>query len=64
MVERETQLAKELAAAGERQKALLCLRRKRYQEDMLKKTDQQLTNLEQLVRGPHIPARCVPTPPR
>ena len=51
VLDRETQMARELAAAGDRQRALLCMRRKRYQEDMLRQTEQQLINLEQMVRA-------------
>lgn len=45
---RETELAKECLARGDKAKALLALRRKKYQESLLSKTDSQLEQLEQL----------------
>ena len=44
------QIAKEQLAAGRKDLALLALRKKKYQEGLLEKTNQQLMNLEQLVR--------------
>lgn len=46
--EREVQIAKEHLAAGKKDLALLALRKKKYQEGLLEKTNQQLLNLEQL----------------
>lgn len=45
---RETAIARECLAAGDKPKALLALRRKKYQETLLAKTDAQLETLEQL----------------
>ena len=45
---RETEIAKECLAKGDKQKALLALRRKKYQESLLSKTDAQLEQLEKL----------------
>ncbi|KAL8739021.1 MAG: hypothetical protein Q9181_000303 [Wetmoreana brouardii] len=45
---RETEIAKECLARGDRSKALLALRRKKFQESLLAKTDAQLQTLEQL----------------
>lgn len=45
---RETAVARECLARGEKSKALLALRRKKYQETLLAKTDAQLETLEQL----------------
>ncbi|KAL8748585.1 MAG: hypothetical protein Q9184_007202 [Pyrenodesmia sp. 2 TL-2023] len=45
---RETEIAKECLSRGERSKALLALRRKKFQESLLAKTDAQLETLEQL----------------
>jgi charged multivesicular body protein 6 len=45
---RETEIAKECLAKGDKQKALLALRRKKYQESLLTKTDAQLEQLEKL----------------
>lgn len=45
---RETEIAKECLRLGNKQKALLALRRKKYQESLLAKTDQQLAQLQAL----------------
>ncbi|KIW46359.1 uncharacterized protein PV06_02035 [Exophiala oligosperma] len=45
---RETEIARECLAKGDKPKALLALRRKKYQESLLSKTDAQLEQLEQL----------------
>lgn len=46
---RETEVAKQQLAAGNKDRALLALRRKKYQQTTLEKTFAQLLNLEQLV---------------
>lgn len=43
---RETDIAKQCLARGDKQRALLALRRKKYQETLLEKTDAQLAQLE------------------
>ena len=43
---RERQIAQECLARGQKDKALLALRRKKYQESLLGKTDAQLEQLE------------------
>ncbi|KAL8999509.1 MAG: hypothetical protein Q9188_005873 [Gyalolechia gomerana] len=48
ITDRETQIAKECLARGDRSKALLALRRKKFQQSLLAKTDAQLETLEQL----------------
>lgn len=48
---RETAIARECLAAGDKPKALLALRRKKYQETLLAKTDAQLETLEQLTNN-------------
>jgi len=48
LTDRETAIAKELLARGDKKKALLALRRKKYQESLLAKTDAQLEQLEKL----------------
>ncbi|KAL8706396.1 MAG: hypothetical protein Q9201_000542 [Fulgogasparrea decipioides] len=48
ITDRETDIAKECLARGDRSKALLALRRKKFQESLLAKTDAQLETLEQL----------------
>ncbi|CAF9918913.1 MAG: Vacuolar protein sorting-associated protein 20 [Alectoria fallacina] len=45
---RETAVARECLARGDKSKALLALRRKKFQETLLVKTDAQLETLEQL----------------
>ncbi|KAJ5698429.1 Charged multivesicular body protein 6 [Penicillium macrosclerotiorum] len=48
LTDRETAIAKECLARNDRRRALLALRRKKYQESLLSKTDSQLAQLEQL----------------
>ncbi|GLI73515.1 vacuolar protein sorting-associated protein 20 [Penicillium ochrochloron] len=48
LTDRETEIAKECLARNDRRRALLALRRKKYQESLLSKTDSQLAQLEQL----------------
>ncbi|KAI0067791.1 Snf7-domain-containing protein [Artomyces pyxidatus] len=49
ILDREHEIAKEHLAAGRKDRALIALRRRKYQEGLLAKTDGQLENLEQLV---------------
>lgn len=44
-------MARQSLAAGDKPRALLALRRKKYQEQLLSRTDGQLQQLEQLVRS-------------
>jgi len=46
---REQAIAKAQIAAGQKDRALIALRRRKYQQSLLTKTDEQLENLEQLV---------------
>ncbi|KAK3397370.1 Snf7 family, partial [Sordaria brevicollis] len=48
LTDRETAIAKQMLAKGDKQRALLALRRKKYQESLLQKTDAQLEQLEKL----------------
>ena len=48
ITDRETAIARECLARGDKTKALLALRRKKFQETLLAKTDAQLETLEQL----------------
>jgi charged multivesicular body protein 6 len=48
LTDREKAIAKEMLAKGDKSKALLALRRKKYQESLLAKTDAQLEQLEKL----------------
>ncbi|KAI0025669.1 charged multivesicular body protein 6 [Xylariomycetidae sp. FL0641] len=51
LTERETAAARTLLAQGDKRRALLALRRKKYQESLLSQTDAQLAQLEQLTRN-------------
>ncbi|KAI8872171.1 hypothetical protein GQ42DRAFT_161520 [Ramicandelaber brevisporus] len=48
VVDRETVIAKRHLQANDRRRALLALRKKKYQESLLTKADEQLLTLEQL----------------
>ncbi|ODA77502.1 hypothetical protein RJ55_07131 [Drechmeria coniospora] len=48
LTDKETSIARQLLAKGDRRRALLALRRKKYQESLLAKTDAQLEQLEKL----------------
>lgn len=49
ILDREHEIAKTNLAAGHKDRALTALRRRKYQQGLLLKTDGQLENLEQLV---------------
>ncbi|KAI6008283.1 Snf7 family [Pisolithus orientalis] len=49
ILDREYEIAKSYLAAGDRDRAVIALRRRKYQQSLLLKTDGQLENLEQLV---------------
>lgn len=49
ITDRETEIAKECLRNGQKPKALLALRRKKFQESLLAKTDQQLEQLQRLM---------------
>ncbi|RMX55465.1 hypothetical protein pdam_00022716 [Pocillopora damicornis] len=49
-LEKERQLAKKLLQEGKKNKAKLLLKKKRYQEQTLERTDNQLENLEKMVQ--------------
>ncbi|KAI1820954.1 charged multivesicular body protein 6 [Xylaria intraflava] len=51
LTDRETDIARQMLAAGDEKRARLALRRKKYQEQLLVKTDAQLAQLEQLTRN-------------
>ncbi|KAI9849315.1 MAG: Vacuolar protein sorting-associated protein 20 [Sclerophora amabilis] len=48
LTDRETAVAREMIRRGDKPRALLALRRKKYQESLLAKTDAQLEQLEKL----------------
>ncbi|KAF9324824.1 Vacuolar protein sorting-associated protein 20 [Podila minutissima] len=48
VITKETDNAKKHLAKGEKQRALLALRRKKFQEGLLEKTNLQMTNLDEL----------------
>ncbi|KAJ2799044.1 Vacuolar protein sorting-associated protein 20 [Coemansia guatemalensis] len=49
VLNREDSLARELLRKGDKSRALLALRRRKYQQQMINKTDMQLFNLQNLV---------------
>ncbi|CAI2162503.1 1805_t:CDS:2 [Funneliformis geosporum] len=51
VAEKETQVAKDALLKNNKRVALLALRKKKYQEQLLSKTDAQLLNLEQLTQS-------------
>eukprot|EP00727_Mastigamoeba_balamuthi_P011498 m51a1_g6971 hypothetical protein (218) ;mRNA; f:103746-104630 len=46
---RELQIAKELNAAGKRSQALIALKKRKYQQKLLERSEQQLTTVQQMV---------------
>ncbi|XP_053309028.1 charged multivesicular body protein 6 [Spea bombifrons] len=48
-LQREREVARQLLHDGKREKAKLLLKKKRYQEQLLEKTDNQISNLEKMV---------------
>lgn len=48
LTDKETDIAKQMLAKGDKKRALLALRRKKYQESLLAQTDAQLEQLEKL----------------
>ncbi|XP_063077270.1 charged multivesicular body protein 6 [Engraulis encrasicolus] len=49
-LDKERQLAKQLLKDGKKEKALLLLKKKRYQDQLLDKTENQISNLERMVQ--------------
>uniref|UniRef100_UPI00398EA0EE charged multivesicular body protein 6 n=1 Tax=Pristiophorus japonicus TaxID=55135 RepID=UPI00398EA0EE len=49
-LEKERELARQLLRGGKKEKAKLLLKKKRYQEQLLDKTEVQISNLEQMVQ--------------
>ncbi|EAU92667.2 Vps20-PA [Coprinopsis cinerea okayama7 len=49
VLDREHEIARKHLAAGQKDRALIALRQRKYQQSLLLKTDAQLENLEQLV---------------
>ncbi|XP_030591837.1 charged multivesicular body protein 6-like [Archocentrus centrarchus] len=49
-LEKERLLAKQLLQDGKKEKALLLLKKKRYQDQLLDKTENQISNLEHMVQ--------------
>ncbi|KAM8947637.1 charged multivesicular body protein 6 [Pelodytes ibericus] len=48
-LQREREVARQLLHDGKKEKAKLLLKKKRYQEQLLEKTDNQISNLEKMV---------------
>ncbi|KAJ1971051.1 Vacuolar protein sorting-associated protein 20 [Dimargaris xerosporica] len=51
ILERETTIAREHLRRNDKRRALLALRKKKYQEQLLNQTEDQLANLEQLTQA-------------
>ncbi|RUS17182.1 Snf7-domain-containing protein [Endogone sp. FLAS-F59071] len=51
VVDKEIEVAKKHLAAGDKRRALLALKKKKYQETLLERTDAQLMNLEELTNS-------------
>ncbi|KAL1931331.1 hypothetical protein VTP01DRAFT_10468 [Rhizomucor pusillus] len=51
VLEKEVQAAREALKQGNKKRALLALKKKKYQEQLLERTDQQLANLEELTHS-------------
>ncbi|KAH8549582.1 Snf7-domain-containing protein [Umbelopsis sp. PMI_123] len=51
VTDKEVQIAKQCLAQGNKKKALISLKKKKYQEQLLEKTDAQLMNLEELTNS-------------
>lgn len=49
VLNRESEIARQCLKQGDKRRALLALRQRKYQETLLTKTDDQLMTLEQLV---------------
>eukprot|EP00698_Gefionella_okellyi_P003923 TRINITY_DN1363_c0_g1_i1.p1 TRINITY_DN1363_c0_g1~~TRINITY_DN1363_c0_g1_i1.p1 ORF type:complete len:235 (+),score=84.52 TRINITY_DN1363_c0_g1_i1:52-705(+) len=49
VIEKELQAARDLSAQGKKRQALLALKKKKYQESLLDKTEGMLINLQQMV---------------
>ena len=50
LMDKELDIAKRLLAEGKKDRAKLALKKRKYQDQLLKKTDQQLENLSRLVQ--------------
>lgn len=61
ILDREHEIAKAHLATGQKDRAVIALRRRKYQQGLLVKTDGQLENLEQLVRRITSPILVIPT---
>jgi charged multivesicular body protein 6 len=59
VLDREHEIAKECLARDDKSRALLALRRRKYQEQLLAKTDAQLETLEKLVSFSSCPIYCI-----
>ncbi|KAI9320813.1 Snf7-domain-containing protein [Dichotomocladium elegans] len=51
VLEKEVQAARHALGQGDKKRALLALKKKKYQEQLLEKTEQQLFNLEELTQS-------------
>jgi Snf7 len=64
ILDREHEIARQQLAAGHKDRALVALRKRKYQEGLLVKTDGQLENLEQVVCTPAMLSGAFPPPSR
>lgn len=63
VLQKEVEVAKHHLRVGDQGRALLALKKKKYQEHLLRQTDQQLLNLEQLVTVPVLAMLCSTSEP-
>ena len=49
VIERETEMARQLMKEGKKQQALLALKKRKYQEGLLAQSQAQLANVKELV---------------
>eukprot|EP01130_Rhizamoeba_saxonica_P015654 TRINITY_DN7071_c0_g1_i1.p1 TRINITY_DN7071_c0_g1~~TRINITY_DN7071_c0_g1_i1.p1 ORF type:complete len:201 (+),score=60.05 TRINITY_DN7071_c0_g1_i1:36-638(+) len=49
VIEKENNLARQLMSQGKRNKARLCLKKKRFQENLLRRTEGNLINMEEMI---------------
>jgi len=62
VLDREHEIAKAHLATGQKDRAVIALRRRKYQQSLLLKTDSQLENLEQLVCLSFMLLKCMLKP--